>query len=177
MVARVGVPLLVVFSLLGCAEAQKTQQPQFDFGRYQPHTIQSIINDHAYAAEETERPGDPAPKSLMAITVKDFAYRVTATYLGEQRELQPDSKALLDGFAKSLGAENFVKSFQHEIRVKEGSTDYWLPAQEVLLPYLREEVRAGDLFDLYLLWIGYIREENKTEGRWIFTVNEFQAKD
>ncbi len=59
--------------------------------------------------------------------------------------------------------------FDQDILVEEGSREYWVPVQKVLVPALEREIEPGDQVEVFAVFIG---------GRvpdWIFLVNESDA--
>jgi hypothetical protein len=166
--------LLPTLILLSCSTTQEQSGSGFDFARYRPYTISSILRDHAYAAGNSETSGGQISKGHIGITAKNFPYKISVVYVGEEREIEKEAETLIGFWARSLGQENWAEEFKHEILVREGNTDYWIPTQEVLLPYIAEEVKPKELIELYVMWIGYIREGN-ADGRWVLIANEFQA--
>ena len=56
-----------------------------------------------------------------------------------------------------------------EVQIRQGTTNYWMPIQDVLVKPFEGEVRAGDQVDLYLLLMGAY------EHAPVFTISEFNA--
>ncbi|MFQ5960013.1 MAG: hypothetical protein ACE5K9_02780 [Candidatus Methylomirabilales bacterium] len=133
---------------------------EFNFKRYRPYSLGQAIADHSHGE-----------RADWVIEAGSFKYRVRVTYTGEQREIKASVKDLISKWVKSLGLNpKLLTLFKHEILVREGSGQYWLPIQEQLLPHVARELRVGGPVDLYVMHVG------STKTELVFIVNEFQAR-
>lgn len=136
---------------------------QAPWNEYQPSTLAAIVEEHR-AFLEDGRKGD------YALEPGTDRHRVTVRYLGRPRSIPGSRRAFLGAWARSVRPSRPVQElFDEEILVKEGSREYWVPVQRVLMPALEKELDPGDQVELFVVFIG---------GRvpdWIFLVNEFDA--
>jgi len=131
----------------------------FDYQAYRPYRLADIIKEQA--ATKT---------SDWNIVGADFRYRVSASFSGEFRKMDPKNQKLIGMWVKSVGADpKIADMFSHEARVIEDGASYWLPIQKVLMEPLKAEAKAGQKVDLFVTWIG------STKVDFIFLVNEFDA--
>jgi hypothetical protein len=131
----------------------------FDYQAYRPSRLNDIVKEQA-----------PTKMSDWNIVGADFRYRVSPSYSGQFRKIDPNSLKLIGMWVKSVGADpKVVEIFTHEVKVADGDASYWLPIQKTLIEPLKAEAKAGQKVDLYVTWIG------STKVDFIFLVNEFDA--
>jgi len=131
----------------------------FDYQAYRPAKLGDIIKEQA-----------PTKTSDWNIVGADFRYRVSPSYSGQFRKIDPGSLKLIGMWVKSVGADpKIAEIFTHEVKVADADASYWLPIQKTLIEPLKSEARAGQRVDLYVTWIG------STKVDFIFLVNEFDA--
>ena len=63
-----------------------------------------------------------------------------------------------------------MELFEVEVLFAEAGTEYWMPAQSQLLPYMDAELRAGSPVDVAAQLVAATPEDG-----WIFLMNEFLA--
>lgn len=139
------------------------------FDEYRPRTLQSVIDLHATNIAQFK----PEEKAVL-LTADNFPSKVTLTYVGKSRPLTGKRKELVEAERKSLRyalPENLADTFGTELLFREGDREYWVAVQKPLLQYLPKEVRVGDSFTAYVIWLGAIKSEGKWE--WVFAMNEF----
>jgi hypothetical protein len=92
--------------------------------------------------------------------------------------LSREKLAFIVDWATSVSAqmsrEQVAALFRSEGLFREDSTEYWLPVQSQLIPYMKEELRVGDEVTLYLVWIGALKSSSAELDR-VFLVNNFPA--
>lgn len=116
----------------------------FNYNRYRPYSLAQAITDHPHGE-----------RADWVIEAGSFKYRVRATYTGQQRGIKANVKQLIANWVKSLGLDaTLLDLFKHEILVREDGSQYWLPIQEQLLQYIVQELRPGDMVDLYIMRVG-----------------------
>jgi hypothetical protein len=131
----------------------------FDYQAYRPAKLGDIIKEQA-----------PTKTSDWNIVGADFRYRVSPSYSGQFRKIDPGSLRLIGMWVKAVGADpKIAEIFTHEVKVADADASYWLPIQKALIEPLKSEAKAGQKVDLYVTWIG------STKVDFIFLVNEFDA--
>lgn len=125
----------------------------FDFSRYQPRMMKELIRDY------------PRQKGL--VITNDVPVRSKVVYSGEFRDLPNDSRRLIALWSESMNVPGMPQAFRQELKVAEAGINYWVPAQEVLVPSMKRELRPGEEIELFIIYIGQVA------GRHIFLVNEF----
>ncbi len=85
--------------------------------------------------------------------------------------MKPDRRFLVEMWGKSSGMDTamLAKTYKKEIQVRENSKTYWLPVQEILVSYLKKDVKKNGEVMLFMVFIGTTGEHP------IFLVNEFRA--
>ena len=93
-----------------------------------------------------------------------------AVYAGGKRPLSAERRSFLDRWTRSVGARpGIAHLFVEELLFREGTREFWLPAQAPLVPRIEKELRPGDAADLRVLWAGAWR------GDCVFLLNEVEA--
>jgi len=155
---------LAALLLLGSAA---TAQAQENRDNYQPRTLSQIIEQHRVIAAN----GTSGISLLFSADV--FPSRVKVTYMGDKRAIPASRKEFIAEWAKTRKLDRgTVDLFEDELLFKEGPTEYWLPVQKQVVPFFAEELKNGDVVELYLMWIGSRTENGATD--WVFLVNEFK---
>ena len=109
-------------------------------------------------------------------TADNFPTKTRVTFRGGLRAIPSARKLFIAAYlGKVRGRPEWVDLFQQEIRCREGDRDFWLPIQEPVLVYFRDEVVAGATVDLYATWLGAHRLGDGLD--WVFVVNEFLVVD
>lgn len=124
-----------------------------DWSRYRPAQLREVADD---------RPGQRG----VSVT-GDVPVRTRASYEGEFRRLPEDSRRLIAVWGDSMGVTGMLEVFQREVRVRQGDREYWLPVQEALATAMEAELRAGELIEVFVIYIG------RVDGRAVFLVNAF----
>jgi hypothetical protein len=147
------VPILFVFAMPSEA---------FDKSAYIPSSMPQIINENkdVLLMEGVD----------YSISAALFKYRITVSFTKELREINADTKTLIEMWAKSLNRKPYADMYKHEFLVQIDGVDYWIPMQEQVLPYMGNELEIGDNFTLYIVLIGAVK------GNWVFLATEFEAK-
>lgn len=125
----------------------------FDFSRYRPRMMKELI-------------GEYTPQKGLTIT-KDIPIRSKVAYSAELRDLPADSRRLIAAWAESMNVPGMPQAFRRELKVTEAGIEYWVPVQEVLVPSMKAELRAGEEIELFMIYTGQV------DGRHLFLVNEF----
>lgn len=151
--------LFCLTALLAFGFTREINGAEFNFDSYRPYSLAQAIADHPHQEQAD-----------WVVEAGIFKYRVRVTYTGQQREMTANVKQLLGHWVRALGHDpKILDLFKNEILIREGTSQYWLPIQETLLPFLAKEVKPGGAVELYIIMIGSAKTE------WVFAVNEFQS--
>jgi hypothetical protein len=158
---------LIVIGCLMLTSLCAFSQGQDGWGNYQVRTLKQIVDQHSEIASNEKA------KLNLLFSADLFPSKVKGIYSGEIRKISATRKEFIAEWAKTRKASpELVNLFEEELLFKEGDAGYWLPVQKQVIPFLREELKAGDRVELYLIWIGTRSEGGVTD--WFFLVNEFQ---
>jgi hypothetical protein len=167
--------ILLVFAFLallpiGC-HPQQGDQSSWD--KYQPRTLQSIIDAHQDGLREFE--SDPSGyRNRLLLSSDSFQSKITLVFLGKSRPLLGKRAELLEYWKKmSKRSDDLISVFGTEMLFKEGDKEIWIAVQKPLLDPLPREVAIGKSFTAYIIWMGAIQDGNHWE--WLFAMNEFDA--
>lgn len=104
----------------------------------------------------------------------DLKFKVEFEYLKSTTTANDTRKTYIDQWFKGYWQDKPNDMFIHEILFSNNGEKRWFFVQEPTLKYYNEELKKGDKVYLYLMFVGTLVVENKTE--YMFVVNEFQAK-
>lgn len=105
-----------------------------------------------------------------------YPSRVRVIYSGEFREISPERKFALQQWFQVFVpdiADQLIPLFQHEVLVREGYDEYWMPVQEPLIPYMEIELAAEGKATMFVVWMGAIIPGPEEVER-IYLINEFR---
>lgn len=140
------------------------QEDQSKWDKYQPRTIQSIIDAHTEYLADTD----------VLLSAESFPSKVTLIFLGKTRPLQDNHAKLVAYWKKMLNInDDLVSVFGTEMLFKEGDKEIWIAVQKPLLDPLPKEVSIGKPFTAYIIWMGAIKDGDHYE--WLFAMNEFDT--
>lgn len=157
------------------ATARPTQipTPTSTWDRYQPRTLRDIIKlTDGFLEGVQERP------ALYLENSPEYQYpsRIHVIYTGEFREISDEHQLLLDFWADPFGSrKEFADLFEHEALFIEGDTEYWIPVQEPLIPYMENELEVNKKAIIYVIWIGASMKSTVDKAERVFLLNEFRA--
>lgn len=97
----------------------------------------------------------------------DLPFRVRVTYTGRFRGLAQDTRRLIEAWSAAMAGSDVAGAFRRELDVEHRGQQYWLAVQEVLVPQMAGELRAGEVIDLFVIYIGQI------DARHILLINTF----
>ncbi len=141
--------------------------------RYLPRTMAEIIE---LAMIESEL-DTMVNNAVYLETAPDYQFpsKVRMIYTGEYREVKDPRKTMINiwlgSFAPQLTANEREEVFEMEFLFFEDGKEFWIPVQKPLIGFMKDELNAGDEVNLFLLFIGANRTENKLDL--LFLVNEF----
>ena len=147
-------------------EIKKANEANWE--RYYPTDLQLVIDEQSKAINFS-----PEVKMNINAIANNYPYRVKVIYLDEYRKISDDKKLLITSWGRSVQIdEKFINVFGHEMLFKYGSTLFWFPIQNQLVPYFKRELKKGDAVNLYTMFVGTLWEDDQMQ--WVFIVNEFQ---
>jgi hypothetical protein len=162
--------LCVSAALSACCIAQKADQ----WDSYQPRTLASVIKINKPLCEEMDSSPESQGKKKILLTGDNFPSKVTLTYEGKSRPLVGPLRDVLVAWAKSTGrSEDMTQVFATEGLFEENGAHFWIALQKPLVDPLAKEVKAGQHFNAYVMWMGSIKVEDHWE--WLFAMNEYDA--
>jgi hypothetical protein len=154
---------IFAFALATCAWTRSTNQ----WEEYQPRTLQSIIDMHHDALEDSS-------ENELFLSSDSFPSKVKLVYLAESRPLPANKRKLLIAWAKSYQQPKAPEVFATEALFKEGANEHWIAVQKPLLDALPKEVRKGQEINAYVIFMGGIKKAGE-QKEWLFAMNEFDA--
>lgn len=135
-----------------------------DWEDYKPDTLAAAVAKYAGFGNETN---DATTKERYEL-FPGVPLRVDIVFTGRTRALPDGRRQTIERWAKSFHADiAVVRTIEREIEVREAGETFWLPIQDVLIPYLQDEVGSGGRATLFVRLIG---ARNKD---FVFIVNEF----
>ncbi len=152
-------------------------EPTSTWDRYQVRTLQNLreLTDPLLALL------DEAPAQYPSIYLEfseEYQYpsRVQVLYTGQFREIAPERQFAIARWAEAFLpnlADKYIPLFQHEVLVREGSDEYWMPVQEPLIPYMENELLVDGKATMFVVWIGALLPGPEEVDR-IYLINEFR---
>lgn len=137
---------------------------EFDYSAYEPSSVPEIIEEHR---DIFFKEGEMVDFHFSAIL---FKYRITVEFTKKLREIKPEKKLFVEKWVKSFKYDPaFIDVYKHELLIQVDGTDYWIPIQEQLLPYMGNELVVGSKFDLYIIFVGTVKD------KWMFLATEFNS--
>ncbi len=130
--------------------------------RYVPNSIKGVL-DQDQAGLATLRTMD------IYIAAGGVSFRPRVTYGGDIRATDPATMSLVADWLKSMGSNLDPGMYSKSIRVTEEGTNYWLPTQAKVVEAMQQEVKPGEVIDLFAVWIG-AEDKGKTKA---FLVNDY----
>src|SRR5208337_1742973 len=146
-------------------------QSEDPWEKYKPRTLRSIMEMSPDLPE-----GNPdSTKIEFYICADPFPSKIKLVYLAKSRPLSADKKQLITYWlrSKSLPATK-VDLFLTEVLFREGTDEHWIAVQKPLLAALPKEVKKGQSFDGYVVFMGTIKKVGG-QREWLFAMNEFDA--
>jgi hypothetical protein len=102
--------------------------------------------------------------------------RVPMIYTGEFRQVPDLHQTMLSlwlgNVAPNLTEAQQKELFKTEVLFTDSGNEYWMPIQEPVLDYMKEEYKPGDEIGLYTLWLGAVTGEVGPEM--VFVINEYE---
>lgn len=148
-----------------CVGAQRPKESTW--ARYKPGTLSSIVRAHS----------SPVGSRDKGIDLGSDPVRAQVTYTGKSRPTSAVKQSFIAFYMESLGTLDFAEKFGTEMLFIEDDAEFWLPVQDVLVPYFRKELRQGESVTLLANWIGTTFPRRGESGLHIILVNEFEKSE
>lgn len=155
---------MILMATLVSSVGLQAQEQDFDYDSYQPSSLPNIINDQ----KDTFFPNDQVVDHT--IDANPSKYIINCIFTKDLREINPNKIEFIQIWGKTLGHPEFANLYKYEFQVRQGGKDYWIPIQDPLLPYMGNELKIGQQFDLYIILAGTVKDE------WVFLATEFSTK-
>ena len=159
---------LVVSALLaGTAALSWASEDGSTWDRYQIGTLAGVV-------KQVSDIGNAHDDGLSTALESDYPTKVRVQYTGEKRKIPAPRKTNIDTCLKASGVTDQAAGlFQNEILFKEGNTTYWIPVQNHEMDAYQNELKPGQMTDLYVVLVGL---EHKSPKRFdcYFLANDFE---
>jgi hypothetical protein len=157
--------IIYLLLLTTCAMAQ--QGAEYTWARYKPGKLRLIVKAHSVPADSRDKGMDLGSDPV----------RAQVTHTGASRTTVPAKQRFIAFYMESIGRPEAAKSFMTEMLFIENGVEFWLPVQNVLLPYLRKELRKGESVTVFADWIGITYPRQGGKRTHVFLVNEFEKSE
>lgn len=130
---------------------------------YRPATLKEL----AALQSDTETPSTKGDKSVIQGDI--VPSRVTVVYTGSVRPMGKSKKNVIAEWAARFAGmpEFYTGPYDKEVLFTEGGRSHWLAVKNEFLPKFGEELRKGEIVDLYLIQLGRIRTRDQWEPVWL----------
>ena len=113
--------------------------------------------------------GLPARGLVFNATPQSFKYLFRLTSAGQTRPLSKGTRDFLVELDSHVENSLSASLFSHEVLVREGTTEIWMPIQTSLLRHWTAEVTAGTSVDVRAVMVGWI------DSNQIYVINAFTS--
>ena len=146
-------------------------QSEDPWKKYEPRTLRSIMEMFPDPPEELL----DSTKNQVILPGVSLTSKVKLVYLAKSRPLPANKKELMTSWMRSVGLPaSKVDLFLTEVLFREGTEEHWIAVQKPLLAALPKEVKKGQSFDGYVVFMGTIKKVGG-QREWLFAMNEFDA--
>ena len=159
-------PLFLALLLVATHTLGHQQSGEDTWARYKPGKLSSIIKAHTNPADAIDK----------GVDLGSDPVRAQVTYTGASRPTSAKKQRFIAFYMDSVGSPEFTEKFLTELLFIEDGVEFWLPVQDVLLSYFREELHKGERVTLFANWIGITYPERGGSGVHVFLVNEFEKQ-
>jgi hypothetical protein len=141
----------------------------FPYEAFPATTFAALVADEK--SHEAELNPSPIGSNIFHPPVRA---RVTATYLGRQRPLSAERLKQIATFAEAYKIDDtWVASFKSEYLFSSEGRDWWLPVQQPVAAFFKDQLPKGKAADLYLIYGGATK---RADGwQMLLVVEEFQT--
>ena len=162
---------------------QPTRTPYFPppegFEEYKPKSLESLVKENSQFAEypgSNLDPDDNNSSTLNHLGTYNVLpvwepFATTVEYSGMLRPLNTERTMLIWQLSSFYGDDRLLDVYQQELLVREGEREYWMPIQDILIPFLEKELIIGQQITIFarmpaILFSG-------TGPEFIFLINDF----
>ena len=156
--------LMLISLLLTPYVAARQESAGDTWARYKQGTLSGVIKAHAISTEGSDE----------GVNLGSDPVRARVIYTGISRPTVAAKRQFISFYMDSVGNPEFANKFMTEMLFIENGVKFWLPVQDVLLPYFRDELRPRESVILFAEWIGTTYPEKGANGLHVFLVNEFE---
>lgn len=108
------------------------------------------------------------------ITLNNFGYLLLVKYLGEIRKIDKNKKNIIVNSFKSFGyGKEADELFKQEVYIETDSGCFWIPIQDQLLNFWKEELKTNDSVLIYIRI--HAAFDTDAENKWLFVINSFNS--
>ena len=104
-------------------------------------------------------------------------FKIRARFNGAFRLIDDDRKRLLSMWWKHAKRPDLDTLMKTEILVQEGSKEYWIPIQQQVFEYLREDFLISHDFVFYIVFIGIIRSIGAKDLPLTYMITEYEIQN
>lgn len=174
---------MFLISIVGCKPStiptsipeQTDEIDPYSFDNYQPNTFENIID----TISQEGLLQNLKNKDLYLETGLKYQFLsvVHGTYAGECQNI-PEVRLMMietwtSGVFGVLPAEvDKQYLYKEQCLFTENSTKYWLPVQNILIPYIQKELSIDNEVSLYILWLGASKIDGVID--YVFLINNIK---
>jgi len=139
----------------------------FDTTLYQPNSLKNIIwsfNQQYYPFNGLT----VASREIIPLIPNNNKFLIKVKYLGSVVPLSDDHKNAIEAYAQFINQPEIKTFYNYSIIVKEEESKFEIPIQDVLIDFLKKEIKKDDEFLLYVTFTG------KWVADYLFIATEFQ---
>lgn len=151
---------LLAFSVLLLTQSSVFSQKKNSNDKYKLRTLDEIIELNRDGTDQIFKSAKLSD-ALGFIGIDPYYSRVKLEYVGTPKSISPEIQGFLKTWGKLQRADKkFLDLYENVFLFKEGQTEYWIPVQKGSAQSLDANVKAGDMIDLFVIYIGAKKEAN-----------------
>jgi hypothetical protein len=126
---------------------------------YKPRTLKEV------AAKGSDAESRGNKEETMIVHPDILPSRVRVTYTGSKRPLPQIKKEVLRQWARLYAGfpEGYTEPYETEMLFVEDGAEYWLAVRKESLPRFKQELKQGEVVDLYLIRVGAAKASDEWE--------------
>ena len=153
-----------------------TETHPYSWDIYRPNTLENLIDTISQKDDIQNLKNNDI--YLETSPEYQFLSIVHVDYTGDCRSILDVRLTMIQLWMGSFGISSIEEVeeqylYENGCLYLENSTEYWLPIQNLLLPYIQTEITAGDEVYLYVLWMGVSKIDDSFD--YVFLINQFNA--
>lgn len=111
-------------------------------------------------------------KNIAQFDAAVHPFSAAVTYTGNHRKIGESKSRFIGNFSKIINQPALLEMYENEIEVIEQVRSYWIPVQKDVIPYFAKELQIGDIFTIYVRYIGGTQGESER----VYLMIEFTSK-